>query len=132
MAEEQRGAEPRMVAAELYREDTYTDRHVGTIRVLTPVKSDGSTDEDRAVLYLGQAQIMTNMGPLPISFEIPADSLGAAVEGFGPAAQVAIEQTMRDIQEMRREAASQIVIPEGPGGMGGMGGLPGGGKIQVP
>jgi hypothetical protein len=43
---------------------------------------------------------------------------------------------MREIQDMRREAASQIVVPEagggGMGGLGGMGGMPGGGKIQMP
>ena len=33
-----------MDAASVYREDVYTDRKVGTIRSLTPVKSDGSPD----------------------------------------------------------------------------------------
>ena len=40
--------DPRMDVNDLYREDTYSDRKVGTIRVLTPVKSDGSTDPGRA------------------------------------------------------------------------------------
>jgi len=34
---------------ELYREDVYTDQKIGTIRVMTPVKSDGSTDTERNV-----------------------------------------------------------------------------------
>ena len=48
-----------------------------------------------------------------------------------------VERTIREIQELRREAASSIVIPRGmpPGGLGGPGlGGPGGprGKIQLP
>jgi hypothetical protein len=38
----------------LYREDVFTDRHAGSIRRLTPVKVDGSTDETRHVLYSGR------------------------------------------------------------------------------
>jgi hypothetical protein len=39
---------------------------------------------------------------------------------------------MKDLQELRRQQASSIVVPQG--GMGGLpgGGMPGGGKIQIP
>lgn len=123
--------EPRMDSASLYREDIITDRKVGTVRILTPLKSNGSTDTARPVLYTGEAQIMTGAGPLPISFEIEAKNLGEAVDKFGAAAKEAIERTVRDLQEMRRQAASSIVVPQG--GMGGLGpGVGGGGKIQIP
>ena len=39
-----RTSEATMDAASLYREEIYTDRKVGTLRVLQPVKSDGSPD----------------------------------------------------------------------------------------
>lgn len=124
--------DPQMDAATLYQEDMITDRKVGAIRRLTPLKSDGSIDTTRAVLFLGQAEIMTNMGPVPISFDIEAKSLDQAVAGFGKAATVAIERTVQQIQEMRRQAASQLVVPQG--GMPNLGpGTPGrGGKIQLP
>lgn len=127
--------QPSMDAADLYREEIYTDRKVGTIRVMTPVAPDGSTDPARPVSYLGQAQIMTNAGMLPITFEIEANSLAEAVAKFGAAAKVALEETVRELQELRRQAASQIVIPE-PGATSqilGPGGLPprGGGKIHL-
>lgn len=117
----------------LYREETFTDRKMGSIRVLTPVTDDGATDIERPVVYVGQTQIMTPMGTLPITFEIEASSLAEAVGKFGDGAKVAIDQAMEEIKELRRQAASQIVIPEGggAGGMGGAGGLPGGGKIQL-
>lgn len=123
--------EMTMNPAELYREEVFTDRKVGTIRQLTPVKADGSTDAAREVTFVGQAQLLTPMGALPLSFKIEAKTLAEAITGFAKGAEAAVERTMRELQEMRREAASQIVIPEpGAGGMGGLGG-PGGGKIQL-
>jgi hypothetical protein len=105
-----------MDATQLYREDTFTDRKVGTIRRLTPVTKDGSTDAARPVLFVGQAQIMTPMGAVPISFELDSTTLDGAVEKFGPAAEQAVQQTMRELQEMRREQASSLVIPDAAGG----------------
>ena len=126
-------ADPKMDATSLYREEIVTDRKVGTIRVLTPLTTDNATDSARPVLYMGEAQIMTGAGPLPISFEIEAATLAEAVDAFGDAAKEAIERTVRELQELRRQAASSIVVPQGgmgglgPGGLGG-----GGGKIQIP
>jgi len=117
-----RNADPTMDDTALFREDTYTDRKVGTIRTLTPVKNDGTPDPDRKVVYAGEAQIMTNAGPLPINFEIDAESLSEAAQKFADTAKVAIERTVRELQEMRRQAASSIVVP---------GAMPGG-KIQIP
>jgi hypothetical protein len=128
-------ADPKMDSESLYREDIVTDRKVGTIRMLTPLKTDGTTDTARPVLYMGEAQIMTGAGPLPISFEIEVSTLAEAVEQFGDAAKDAIEKTVRDLQEMRRQQASSIVVPQGPlGGLGpgGLGGGGSGGKIQMP
>ncbi len=122
-----RAGEAKMDATSLYREEIYTDRAAGTIRVLVPVTRDGGPDQTRPTLYIGEAQILTGVGPLPISFEIEADSLAKATENFAPAAKEAIERTARELQELRRQAASSIVIPQA-----GAGGLPGGGKIQMP
>ena len=123
--------DPQMDAEGLYQEDNFTDRRVGAIRRLSPVRADGSADPGRPVLFLGQAEIMTNMGPVPISFEIEGQTLADAVIGFAPAAQAAIERTVQQIQDMRRQQASQLVVPQGgmPGITGGRGG---GGKIQMP
>lgn len=120
---DQGAPDTKMDAAALYREDIVTDRKVGTIRRMTPIKSDGSDDAARPTLYIGEAQIMTNAGPLPINFEIEAQNLGEAVEKFGDAAKEAVERTVRELQELRRQQASSIVVP----GMGNPGG-----KIQIP
>lgn len=124
--------EPKMDASDLWREDTYTDRKVGTIRVMTPVKPDGSTDPARQAVYVGQAQIMTPAGVLPLSFEIEAKTLAEACAGFSDGAKVAFDETMKELQEMRRQQASSIVIPDaGAAAALGQGGPPRG-KIQFP
>jgi hypothetical protein len=122
----------KMDAASLYREEIYTDRRIGTIRALVPVDTNGTADPARDVLYMGEAQIMTQMGPLPVSFEIEAGSLAEAVTGYAEAAKVAVERTVRELQDMRRQAASGLVLPGQGGGGFAPGGLGGGGKIQMP
>jgi len=122
-----RTSDAAMDAASLYREEIYTDRKVGTLRVLQPVKSDGTPDPKRKTVYQGEAQLMTNMGPLPISFDIEAATLAEAVAQYPEATKAGIERAMREIQEMRRQASSSIVLPPagatlGPGGTLGGGG----------
>ncbi|MCC7327986.1 MAG: hypothetical protein IT521_14420 [Burkholderiales bacterium] len=128
-------ADAAMDAASLYREEIITDRKVGTIRVLTPIAKDGTTDPARSTVYTGEAQIMTNMGALPVSFEIEAANLAEAVANYADAAHAGIERTMRELQELRRQSSSGLIVP--PAGtasalVGGMGGMGGGGKIQMP
>lgn len=105
-----------MDSTQIYREETFTDRKVGTIRRLTPVAADGTEDSARPVVFVGQAQVMTPMGAVPISFELDAATLNAAIEKFGAAAESAVQQTMRELQEIRREQASSLVIPDAAGG----------------
>ena len=96
----------------LYREEIFTDRHAGTIRRLTPVKADGETDGTRFVLYSGQTQLLTPAGVLPLAFDIEADSLADAIGKFPQAVKIALEQAIDEAREMRREAATRIVVPD--------------------
>lgn len=118
----------------LYREDVFTDRAVGTIRIMTPVTPEGATDASRPLLFAGQTQIMTQGGVLPLNFEIEATTLAQAVARFGDAARHAIEETMREIQELRRQQSSQLVIPDAGAAsqiLSGGGAPGGGGKIRL-
>jgi len=121
--------------AGLYREEIYTDRRAGTIRRLTPVTADGATDTQRPVLFSGQTQLLTPAGVLPLVFEIEASTLEEALTKFPEGVNAALEQAIDEAREMRREAASRIVVPEvGGGGIGPGGAGPGGGggKIKFP
>lgn len=109
----------------LYREELFTDRRAGTLRRMTPVLVDGTVDANRPVLYAGQTQLLTPGGVLPLGFEIEAKDLAEAIEKFPEAVKVALEEAIEEAREMRREAASRIVVPDAAGGLGG------GGKIQL-
>ena len=136
MPAESRNADATMDARALYREEIVTDRRVGTIRMMVPITDTGEKDASRPTIYAGEAQIMTNMGALPVSFDIEAKSLAEAVSGYADAAKAGIERTMRELQEMRREASSGLIVPP-PGAAsaltgGGLGGGLPGGKIKLP
>lgn len=113
----------------LYREEMFTDHKVGTLRRMTPVTTEGEPDSSREVLYVGQAQMMTPAGALPLNFEIEATSLTDALDKFGTEAQACLERTLEELREMQRQQASSIVVP---GQGGGMGGGMGSGDIQIP
>jgi hypothetical protein len=117
MSSANEGRPAAMDSAQIYREEIFTDRKVGTIRKMTPVTADGGVDATRTVIFIGQAQVMTPMGAVPISFELDALTLDVAVEKFGPAAEQAVQQTMRELQEIRREQASSLVIPDAGGAL---------------
>jgi hypothetical protein len=116
MSSASNGRQASMDATQLYREEIFTDRRVGTIRRLTPVTVDGTPDAARPVIFVGQAQVMTPMGAVPISFELDSPTLDGAIAKFGDAAERAVQQTMRELQEIRREQASSLVIPDSAGG----------------
>ena len=117
----------KMDSSNLFREEVVTDRKVGTIRILTPIKSDGSPDDSRKRVHVGETQIMTQMGALPLAFQLECDSLAEAVEKFAEGAHAAVERAMQELQKMRQEASSSIVLPDSipPG-------LTGGGKFKMP
>ncbi len=130
MADRPDARDPEMDASALYREEIVTDRRVGTIRMLTPITIDGSDDDKRQKLFVGEAQMLTSVGPLPISFDIEATTLADAVAKYGAAAKEGFERAVRELQDMRRQQASSIVLP--PPGAAGAFGPGGGGKIQMP
>ncbi len=126
MAAQEELPEIQLDPTALYREDVFTDRRAGSIRRLTPVTSDGADDATRHVLYSGQTQLLTPAGVLPLGFEIEALSLKEALEKFPAGVKVALEQAIDEAREMRREAASRIVVPDAGGGPAG------GSKIKFP
>ena len=112
----------------LFKEEVYSDLRAASIRVLIPVKVDGDVDPSRPRHYIGDTQLMTQMGPIPVQFEIEAANLQEAFEKFPTGVREAIERLNERAKEMAREEASRIVVPSKlPGG-----GIPGGGLAGIP
>jgi hypothetical protein len=108
---------------ELYREENYTDQKTGAIRKLIPVLADGSEDPNRATAFFGSAQVMTPMGAIPLNFALDGETIGEAAQDFAGKAAIAVEEAGKELERMRREQASKIVVP------GQEGNNPGGGII---
>ena len=49
----------------LYKEESFTDLKVCTIRRLSPVKPDGSQDKTRKTIFVGTTNLITPQGSLP-------------------------------------------------------------------
>ena len=112
----------------LYREETFSDLKVASIRRLTPVTKEGLDDASRPTLFIGETTLMSQRGPVPINCPIEAATLPEAFDAFPVAVQAAVARLMEEAREMQRQEANRIVVPgQGPPG-GGMGGG-GGGRI---
>lgn len=104
---------PKMDPNGLWREEVFTDRRIGTIRRLVPVKADGSTDLARKPQFMGEAALMTPAGQLPLSFEIPAADLTQAIAAYDAELEKAYVRTLEQLEQMQRRASQKIVIPKG-------------------
>ena len=106
------GKEIQMDAANLYREENFTDLKAGTLRKLVPVKPDGTADPAREPIFTAATQVMTPGGVLPLSGEVPgAKTLAEAAAGFPAAIKQALADLREEMEALQRERASQIVVP---------------------
>lgn len=96
----------------LYREETFTDLKLGWIRRLTPVKPDGSKDESREYLFIGQTQLVTPQGPVPVQCQIPEKTLEEAIEKFPEIMEQTMQKMIGDAIRRQTQAASSTSSPE--------------------
>ena len=96
----------------LYKEESFTDLKVGNIRRLIPIKPDGSEDKTRNTIFVGQTNLMTPNGPLPIQGVIRAKELQQAVKRFPEAMEVAVERMMEEAQKMKDQQGSEIITKQ--------------------
>lgn len=95
----------------LFREETFTDVKIASIRRLTPVKPDGSQDYTRKSIFIGLTQLVSPQGPIPIQFPIEAKNLKEAMEQFPVAMNQTIEKMIEEAKEMKRQEDSRIIVP---------------------
>jgi hypothetical protein len=96
----------------LYREESFTDLTFATIRRLTPVKIDGSTDESRETIFTGMTQLMSPNGPIPVQCIIEgARNLGEAAAKLPEAIEKTVQAMIAEAKEMQRQESSKIIVP---------------------
>ena len=97
----------------LHLEEVFSDLTVGSIRRLTPVKPNGEPDKNRAILFVGQSQIYTQQGPMPIQFPIDAKNLQLAMERFSEAMEDFVAHLVEQAKELQRQEESRLIVPGG-------------------
>ncbi len=105
----------RIDRSNLYREESFTDLKVGTVKCLTPVKADGSEDKTRKKIFAGNTNVMTPQGPIPIQGMIQAKELQQAVKKFPEAMEAAMDRLIEEAQkyqEQQQAEDSQIQKPD--------------------
>ena len=95
----------------LYLEETFTDLKSASIRRLTPAKPDGSVDKTRKTVFVGQANLMTPNGPLPIQAVIQAKQLQQAIKRYPEAMQAAMDKLADEVEKIRQQEGSSIITP---------------------
>ncbi len=98
-------------ANNLYREETFTDLKIASIKRLSPIKADGSDDNSREVIFIGQTQLMSQAGPLPVHCQLSAANLGEAIAAFPEAVKQAVERMVEEAKELQRRESSRIIAP---------------------
>ena len=114
MSDDSATAEISVDKTNIYREESFSDLKVASIRRLTPVKEDGSEDPSRSVLFVGETTLMSQRGPLPIQAPIEARTLSEAFDRFPDAVNAAVERIIEQAREMQRQEATRIVVPGQP------------------
>lgn len=89
----------------LYREDSVTDIKVAAIRRLTPIKADGSDDDGRDPIFMGQTQLISPSGPILLQSLLDARTLEEAMEKFPAAMQTEMEKAMAEAEKNQKGEA---------------------------
>ena len=95
----------------MYREENYTDMKVGAIRRLVPVTAEGEDDDTRTPIFMGQTQLMSPEGPLPVNCMIEAGSLAEAIAKFPEAVNQEVENIVAAAQKSQQQDSSRIIVP---------------------
>ena len=104
-------SEIKLDITNLYKEEVFTDLRVGSLKQLTPVTKEGDRDLARPIVFIGETQLMSQVGPLPVQTHIEAENLQGAIERFPAAIQAAVEAMIDEVKEHQRKEMSRIVVP---------------------
>ena len=110
---EEKGRKAKFNQQNLHQEEVFTDLTVGSIRRLSPVKQNGEPDKTRPILFIGEARIYTQQGPMPIQFPIDAKNLQQAMGKFSETMEEFVAHLVEQAKELQRQEESRLIVPGG-------------------
>jgi hypothetical protein len=112
--DENKPASIRINQNNLYREEIFSDLMVGAIHQMTPVKPNAEPDKQRKVMFIGNTQLITQQGPLPVRFPIEAKNLQQAIDNFPDSLEAFVKKMVEEAKELQRKEESRIIMPGAP------------------
>jgi hypothetical protein len=113
MTDQEENRKTKFNQQNLHREEIFSDLTVGSIRQLSPVKQNGEPDKTRPILFVGESQIYTQQGPMPVQFPIDAKNLQQAMDKFPEAMEEFVAHLVEQAKEMQRQEQSRLIVPGG-------------------
>ena len=98
----------------LYREISITDLKIANIRQLIPVNIDGSDDTSRETIFIGNTQLGTPQGPIPMQAVLEATSIEEAMDFFPEAMELETQKVIENFKRMearQKKEKSNIIMP---------------------
>ena len=98
----------------LYREISITDLKIANIRQLIPVKLDGEDDTTRETIFIGNTQLGTPQGPIPMQAKLEAATLEEAMDLFPKAMELETQKVIENFKRMeaqQKKEKSSIIMP---------------------
>ena len=98
----------------LYREISVTDLKIANIRQLIPVTVDGEDDPGRETIFIGNTQLGTPQGPIPMQAKLEAATLEQAMDLFPKAMELETQKVIENFKRMeaqQKKEKSNIIIP---------------------
>ena len=108
---EEKGKKAKFNQQNIHQEEVFSDLTVGSISRLSPVKQNGEPDKTRQILFVGESQIYTQQGPMPVQFPIDAKNLQQAIEAFPTAMEAFVAHMVEQAKEMQRQEQSRLIVP---------------------
>ncbi len=82
-----------------------------------PINADGAEDASRTPVFMGQTQLMSPEGPVPLQSALKAGSIEEAIDEFPGAMQQALGEMVERVKKIREQQVnekkedSRIIVP---------------------
>lgn len=98
----------------LYREISVTDLKIANIRQLIPMNVDGTDDTSRETIFIGNTQLGTPQGPIPMQAKLEATTMEEAMDQFPQAMELETQKVIENFKRMeaqQKNEKSNIIMP---------------------
>jgi len=114
--EQEEPSGPLSETIQLFKHESFTDGNLVYIDVMTPIKLSGtgkvSIDKERKKTFIGKTQVDFSGKVGPYTFMIEdSNNVKEAIDKFDDALEAALDRTREQVENMRKEQESKVIVP---------------------